>query len=166
MSLRRNLAISLFILGILALISALSLVAFTTYMSDAIATQADALRSVYLVQRAEIDLLGHARATNPIVMSILEEDLRQKLEEAKQFSEGDREVETLARATKQVYAYLDKVQRSPATPKQNLAEFEPAVDSLREVVDINLSHADAAELEAQRLDRFGDRLGITAAAML
>jgi two-component system, OmpR family, sensor histidine kinase MtrB len=166
MSLRRNLTIALCVLGILALVSALSLVAFTTYMSDAVTTLGDALRSVYLAQRAEIDLLGHARATNPAVASILEADLRKKLNEAKEFAEGDREIETLANAENLVDAYLSRTYELPQIPRNSHPEFDPAVDSLREVVNINLSHADAAQRQAQRLDQFGDRLGTTVAVLL
>jgi two-component system, OmpR family, sensor histidine kinase MtrB len=165
MSLKGNLTVALYILGILALIASLSLIAFTTYMSDAVTTLADALRSVYLAQRAEIDLLVHARSVNPVSKALLEEDLRQKLEEAKQYAEAPREMEILSNAEKQVSAYFDRSHTS-GDGLQNLLEFEPAVDSLREVADINLSHADAAQLEAQRLDRVGDRVGITVAVLL
>src|SRR5262245_24420974 len=101
MSLKRNLTVALYILGILALIASLSLIAFTTYMSDAVTTLADALRSVYLAQRAEIDLLVHARSVNAVTRAVLEEDLRQKLEEAKQYAEAPRELEILSNAEKQ-----------------------------------------------------------------
>ena len=61
MSLRRYLTVALYVLGILALVAAVSLIVYTTYMSDSVTTLADALRSVYLAQRAEIDLLAHLR---------------------------------------------------------------------------------------------------------
>jgi two-component system sensor histidine kinase MtrB len=166
MSLRRNLNIALYVLGTLALVAAISLIIYTTYMSAAVTTLADALRSVYLAQRAEIDLLTHARATNPIVTSTLEQDLREKLDQAKTFAEGQREVETLSRATRLVGAYLDKTHKFPEASKTSHPEFEPAVDALREVVEINLSHADVGELQAQRLDWWGDRIGMTVAALL
>src|SRR5262249_46944661 len=151
------LTVALYVLGILALVAAVSLIVYTTYMSDSVATLADALRSVYLAQRAEIDLLAHARATNPVVASTLEQDLREKLDQARQFAEGLREEETLSDAAREVNAYLDATHRSPEKPKASHPEFEPAVDALREVVDINLSHADTGELEAHRLDWWGDR---------
>jgi two-component system, OmpR family, sensor histidine kinase MtrB len=166
MSLRRNLTIALYVLGILALVSAVSLIVYTTYMSDSVTTLADALRSVYLAQRAEIDLLAHARATNPVAAVTLEQDLLEKLAQARQFAEGIREEQTLSTALQQVNAYLNATHRSPETPKASHPEFEPAVDALREVVDINLSHADTGELEAQRLDWWGDRIGMTVAALL
>jgi two-component system, OmpR family, sensor histidine kinase MtrB len=166
MSLRRNLTIALYVLGTLALVAAVSLIIYTTYMSASVTTLADALRSVYLAQRAEIDLLAHARERNPIVTSTLEEDLREKLDQAKAFAEGQREEETLSNAVKQVDAYLKKTHSFPETPKSDHPEFEPAVDALREVVDINLSHADLGELQAQRLDVWGDRIGMTVAALL
>src|SRR5262245_26015045 len=152
MSLRRNLTVALYVLGILALVASVSLIVYTTYMSDSVTTLADALRSVYLAQRAEIDLLAHARTTNPVVVRTLEQDLREKLEQAKEFGEGPREEDTLSRATKEVAAYLDATHSSRQTRNSDLPEFEPAVDALREVVDINLSHADLGELQAQRLD--------------
>ena len=77
MSLRRNLTVALYVLGILALVGAVSLIVYTTYMSDSVTTLADALRSVYLAQRAEIDLLQHSRAMNPVTATTLEEDLQQ-----------------------------------------------------------------------------------------
>src|SRR5262245_42500070 len=166
MSLRRNLTIALYVLGILALVAVASLIVYTTYMSDSVTTLADALRSVYLAQRAEIDLLAHARTTNPVVATTLEQDLREKLEQAKDFAEGPLELETLSRATRQVEAYLDATHRSPSVPRSSHPEFEPAVDALREVVDINLSHADVGERQAQRLDWWGDRIGMTVAALL
>jgi signal transduction histidine kinase len=166
MSLRRNLTIALYVLGTLALVAAISLIVYTTYMSDAVTTLADALRSVYLAQRAEIDLLAHARATNPVSTAMFEQDLQEKLDQAKEYAEGEREVETLTRASRQVQAYLDRTHKSPEIPKSSHPEFEPAVDALREVVDINLSHADLGELQAQRLDWWGDRIGMTVAALL
>jgi two-component system, OmpR family, sensor histidine kinase MtrB len=166
MSLRRNLTIALYVLGTLALIASVSLIVYTTYMSDSVTTLADALRSVYLAQRAEIDLLAHARTTNPVVATTLEQDLREKLEQAKESAEGPREEETLSRATKEVQDYLDASHRSTAIRNSDLPEFEPAVDALREVVDINLSHADLGELQAQRLDWWGDRIGMTVVALL
>jgi two-component system, OmpR family, sensor histidine kinase MtrB len=166
MSLRRNLTIALYVLGVLALVAAVSLIIYTTYMSAAVTTLADALRSVYLAQRAEIDLLEHARTMNPVFASTLEQDLREKLEQAKQFAEGQREEETLSRATRQVTAYLDTTKRLPNVPRLSHPEFEPAVDALREVVEINLSHADAGERQAQALDWWGDRIGMTVAALL
>src|SRR5439155_16556655 len=169
MSLRRNLTVALYVLGILALVGAVSLIVYTTYMSDSVTTLADALRSVYLAQRAEIDLLQHSRATNPVTATTLEEDLREKLAQAKEFAEGQREEETLSHAVKQVDAYLNATHRFPdgnRPPPLSIPEFEPAVDALREVVDINLSHADLGELEAQRLDWWGDRIGMTVAALL
>src|SRR5215510_13518823 len=132
MSLRRNLTISLYVLGFLALIAAVSLIVYTTYMSDSVTTLADALRSVYLAQRAEIDLLAHARTTNPVVKTTLEQDLREKLDQAKEFAEGPREEETLSHATKQVKAYLDATHSSPLNRNSDLPEFEPAVVALRE----------------------------------
>src|SRR5262245_24259277 len=132
MSLRRNLSIALYVLGTLALVAAVSLIVYTTYMSAAVTTLADALRSVYLAQRAEIDLLAHARTTNPVVASMYEQDLREKLDQAKEFAEGEREVETLSSASKQVDAYLQRTHISPEIPKNDHAEFEPAVDALRE----------------------------------
>ena len=113
-------------------------------MSASVTTLADALRSVYLAQRAEIDLLSHASTANPIVAATLEEDLREKLEQAKAFAEGQREEETLSSAVKQVDAYIESTHLSE-TAKSLHPEFEPAVDALREVVDINLSHADAGK---------------------
>jgi signal transduction histidine kinase len=166
MSLKRNLTISLYVLGVPALVAALSLVAFTTYMSAAVRTLGDALRSVYLAQRAEIDLLAHARTANPVVASLLEEDLRQKVQEARQYAEGPREQVTLTTAEKRVNAYFDQTVRTPQASRQTLPEFEPAVDSLHAVVDINLTHAEAAQFEAERLDRIGDRLGIAVAVLL
>jgi signal transduction histidine kinase len=166
MSLRRNLTVALYVLGILALVASVSLIVYTTYMSDSVTTLADALRSVYLAQRAEIDLLAHARTTNPVLASTYEQDLREKLDQAKQVAEGTREVETLSRATKQVEEYLDATDRTPQIRKSDYPEFEPALDALREVVDINLSHADLGELQAQRLDWWGDRIGMTVAALL
>ena len=166
MSLRRNLTIALYVLGTLALVAAVSLIVYTTYMSASVTTLADALRSVYLAQRAEIDLLSHASTANPIVATTLEQDLREKLEQAKAFAEGQREEETLSSAVKQVEAYLESTHTSPETPKSLHPEFEPAVDALREVVDINLSHADTGEVLAQRLDWWGDRIGMTVAALL
>src|SRR5689334_22181187 len=166
MSLRRNLTVALYVLGILALVASVSLIVYTTYMSDSVTTLADALRSVYLAQRAEIDLLAHARTTNPVLASTYEQDLREKLDQAKEVAEGTREVETLSHATKQVKAYLDATDRTPQIRKSDYPEFEPALDALREVVDINLSHADLGELQAQRLDWWGDRIGMTVAALL
>jgi signal transduction histidine kinase len=166
MSLRRNLTIALFVLGILALASALSLVAFTTYMSGAVTTLTDALGSVYLAQRAEIDLLGHARTANATVASVLEADLHAKIQEAKVFAQGTPEEESLARAEQHVNSYLAETRASPGLPKQALPEFEPAVDSLHNVVETNLRNAEAAQVEAQRLDRIGDRLGIIVAVLL
>jgi two-component system sensor histidine kinase MtrB len=166
MSLRRNLTVALYVLGVLALVGAVSLIVYTTYMSAAVTTLADALRSVYLAQRAEIDLLLHARTTNPIVASTLEQDLREKLDQAKDFAEGQREEETLSNATKRLSAYLDATHRLPALPRSSHPEFEPAVDALREVVEINLIHADIGERQAQQLDWWGDRIGMTVAALL
>ena len=155
MSLRRNLTVALYVLGILALGASLSLVAFTTYMSGAITTLSDSLRSVYLAQRAEIDLRAYAQTANPATRLMLEQDLRQKLQEARAYAEGPVELKLLARADKNVNAYF-----------RNLYEFEPAVDALHEVVETNLSHADTARREAERLDRVGDFLGIAVAILL
>src|SRR5262245_4575564 len=166
MSLRRNLSIALYVLGTLALVAAVSLIVYTTYMSAAVTTLADALRSVYLAQRAEIDLLLHARTTNPIVASALEQDLIEKLEQAKGFAEGQREEEMLSNATERAAAYLDATHTLPALPRSSHPEFEPAVDALRDVVEINLSHADDGERQAQQLDLWGDRIGLTVAALL
>ena len=166
MSLRRNLSVALYVLGIIALVAALSLVAFTTYMSDAVTTLSDAVRSVYLTQRAEIDLLLHARTANRVVRASAEEDLRQKLSEARQYADGPRELEELSNAEKNVDTYLQATHQTGNASNQSLPEFEPAMDSLHQVVETNLTQADEAQRQAERLDQIGDRMGIIVACLL
>lgn len=166
MSLRRNLSAALYVLSAVALIAAVSLVVFSTYMNRAVRDLADALGSVHLAQRAEIDLLGYARATDAYTRTALENDLRQRLLDAKQYADTPPEVETYSAATRHVNAYFARTHQVGPIMTPSPPELQAAVDSLRALVNTNMAQADQARSESERLDWIANRLGFTVAAIL
>src|SRR5262249_7874520 len=139
MSLRRNLSASLYVMGAVAMTAAVSLVIFSTTITRAVADLADALGSVYLAQRAEIDLLQHARAVDVYTRRTREDDLRQKLAEAKVYADTPTEIDVYTAATKHVDAYFERARELTPAATQNLPELQAASDSLHALVDTDMA---------------------------
>jgi two-component system sensor histidine kinase MtrB len=166
MSLKRNLSIALFALGSVALTGAVSLMVLTSFMHRTVSTLGTGVQSVYLAQQAEIDLLAHARAADPVVKALLERDLVEKLTDLRRYVSTEGEAAVLSNAENAVDLYFGAGRDPNGASAPGSSHLDQALRSLRTLVDMNVRQTTQVQLEATRADRLGDRIGITVAILL
>ena len=89
-SLHRSLSLSVTALAILALGAAVSLVVLTTYLHRVTVDLEAGLHSVRLAEEMRIDLLTYVPTRDSGIRTSLEQDLRGKLSQARQYVGTDR----------------------------------------------------------------------------
>jgi signal transduction histidine kinase len=161
-SLRTALTAAIFALAGLGLLVSGALVVLTTYLQWETAVIRESVDSVRLAQEAEILLLLHERAVDPLVRREIEGRLRQTLSKARGHVTTEHEAAVLREAESQVERYLAG-SRSPE-PALDL-EREAAYSALDALVDENITQARAGMRDAVRWDRIANVLGLTTAVL-
>src|SRR6266850_222601 len=158
MSLHRSFTLFVIVLAALALSAAVSLVLLTTYLHRTTVELEAALHSVRLAEEMQIDLLTYVRSRSLIVKRDIEKDLRQKLDQSRQYVNGPEEEAARAEAEQLIENYF--------SGQQDGENLERAFSALRKLVDINIEQADTSLRESARWDDLGDRIGIGVGAAL
>ncbi len=149
----------------LALLVSGALVALTTLLRQSTDNTRASVESVRLAEEAELDLLLHERAGDPLVRRNIEDELRRKLSAAERFVTANDEERALSEAKAQVEAYIEATRgplESPERPRHQGAAFE----ALQRLVTINVAQAQATTHQAERWDTLGTAVGIGAASLL
>jgi two-component system, OmpR family, sensor histidine kinase MtrB len=159
-SLRKALSVSATIVVLLAASAAVSLVLATSVLQNITANVAASVESVRTVQEAELSLLLHGRAKEPLLQRELQSQLRAHLSDAARHVTSDVELVALNHARVEIARYLS-LARDPAAAMDELAAAEAsAFDALETLVEINLAEARVADELAARWDRFANVAGV------
>jgi signal transduction histidine kinase len=165
-SLRSTLAIATGAIAALALVAVAALVWLTTVLHRTTATTAAAVESVHLLEEAEIDLLLHTRAADPLIARNLEASLRENLDDARAHVSSADGRRALDDAASRVAAYLARAGERgvPASELESLQS--EAYTALEAVVARKLERARAQHADARRWDRLADAAALTLGALL
>jgi two-component system, OmpR family, sensor histidine kinase MtrB len=159
-SLRTALSVSAAIIVLLAASAAVSLILATSVLQNITANVAASVESVRTVEEAELSLLLHGRAKDPVLQRELESQLRAHLHEAARHVTSDVELVALNHARVEIMRYL-VLARQPGGSIGELAVAEAsAFDALETLVEINLAEARLAGDLAVRWDRFANVAGV------
>jgi signal transduction histidine kinase len=160
------------VLTALAIIAASSLVILTSYLRDDATDLRAAVESVRLVEEAQVDLLLHSRAADPLVRVDVERRLRRRLVEASGYVTTTYERDVHAKAEQQLEVYLaagaraGSAQAPSGLTKDGDAPLEQAFRALEELIDVNVTQAREIEAQAARWAHVGNALGTTVAGLL
>jgi two-component system, OmpR family, sensor histidine kinase MtrB len=149
----------------IAVVVAGSLVVLTGLLHRATATAVDSVESVRLTQEAQIGLLLHERAIDPIVRSDLAGDVLRRLDSAQRFITTADEEQIHGEAETRVTAYL-AVARDPARADELVPSQGAAYGALQTLTNMNVVQAQVAGRDAARLNEVGNVLGVTAGLVL
>lgn len=144
---------------ILALVSATAMVLMTSVLHQMTRIHADAIESVHLAENAEVDLLLHARATDPVVRSNLERSLRDRLILARAYVGFAEDRARLDDAIRIIDAYFAAEQAPTATELERVTKHALAFQAIDRMVDANLAASRALQQRASRYDRAAELLG-------
>src|SRR5687768_7637756 len=150
MSLRTVLTAAMSILAVLAILAAGSLIILTSYLHRSASelragiesvhfveeAQVDLLvhsraadpvvragiESVHFVEEAQVDLLVHSRAADPVVRAEIEQRIRRRITDARRYVTSDHEGEIVARVEQRLNTYL-------ADGRTTEAPWEPRSDA-------------------------------------
>lgn len=134
----------------------------TAQLRHVSATIDDTVQSVHSAEQAGLQLLVLDRATAPVERQAAERVLREKLSDARRYVSSPVEAGVLAEAASAVDDYLAISLPSPRDPAR-IAPFRRSYDAIRRLVDINLAQARDSQLEAARIDRIAERMGLALA---
>lgn len=148
---------------VLALVVALT--AVSILMARAVGTASGTLRaaveSVRLAQEAEIALLLHARATDPLVRQTLEERLRRHLDGVRAHVTSPRERRLVRDVGARIARYLDDRDAAAAGTTDPM-HLEDAFASLEALVDVNVAQANAAAVRTESWGAAATSIGVAA----
>src|ERR1041384_708077 len=116
MSLRRSLTLFVVALATLALSAGVSLVLLTTHLHRATMDMENSLQSVRVAEELQIDLLTYARSDDPVERAILERELRNKIQLARQYVNSDDEDHALNEAAGSLEIHFTDARTSAADP--------------------------------------------------
>lgn len=153
---RRVLSLALAALAAIAVVTSGALIWLTTALSAAASNARSAIESVHDIEQAEVALLLHERATDPLARANLRRRLEGQLDRAHLHVTSDAESDLLDRTTSAVDAYLDGAAGGSAH----------AYSLLDELVAVNLEQAREADVRAARANRIGDVVGLAAVAFV
>jgi two-component system, OmpR family, sensor histidine kinase MtrB len=132
----------------------------TSQLRHVSATIDDAVQSVHSAEQAALELLIFDRAsTTPIDHQAAERRLRERLSDARRYVSSPTEASVLQEATSAVDDYLAISLQSPRDPAR-IPPFRRSYDAISRLVDINLAQARDSQVDAARIDRIAEGLGI------
>jgi two-component system, OmpR family, sensor histidine kinase MtrB len=141
MSMRRSLSLFILIVASSALGAAISLVLVTTYLHDTTVGLEKGLQSVRLAQEMQIDLLTYIRTSDEFLRTRVENDLRMKLLEARQYAGTREETELLADAERLIEGHFARIRQSGNLANETV-DLQQAFGRLRRLVDLNVEQAE------------------------
>lgn len=165
MSLRGALTATVIGFAGLALVVSAVLIVLTTYLRRTSVVLQDSLEGVRLAQEAEILLLVHGRAVDPVARREIESGLRRALATAEDHVTTEREARLLRETSSHVGAYLTISHVESARPSEVEAHRESAYGALDALVDQNVSQAEAAMQSAERWAGYANMIGAAAAGL-
>jgi len=164
MSLRRGLSLFVVTLSILAVGAGISLVLLTTHLHQATKDMENGLHSVRLAEELQISLLTYDRVVDPSERALIEQNLRRKLREARQYVNSTDEEITLNTAERSLETYFSGLRD---TGNETIdGNLDATFKALRQFVDINVEQADASLKASEQWDELGDLIGIGVGAAL
>jgi signal transduction histidine kinase len=163
--LRSVLAMITVTVTLLSLLAAGAFVLLTTVLHRTTTTVGASVERVYLLERAELDLLLHARSRDELVQRHLEDSVRDKLVAARDLHGSPGELRLIDEALASTERYFSGT-RQPAASPQHLAALTQAYEQLDEVVELNLASSRENRQDADRWNTIGRVLGIGFAAAL
>lgn len=166
MSLRRTVATTTLVVLVIAVLIAATLLVLTELLERTTAGAVESVESLRMAQAAQIDLLEHSRANDPLVVRSIEADLQGRLDRARSFVTEPDEARTLAKAQAYVNAYLTAVHEPSQTAEQRVGAQAAAYGALERLAGINLDQARAAQRAASRWNEVGNAIAIAAIVML
>src|SRR5262245_9116323 len=165
MSLHRILSLFIVIVAGLALGAAISLVLLTTYLHRTTVELEGGLQSVRLAEEMQIDLLTYMRTSDEFLRTRVENDLRMKLHETRQYAGTPEEVELLADAERLIEGHFASI-RQLGNEQEETTDLQQAFGRLRRLIDINVEQAETSMRESEKWDDVGDRIGMGFSALL
>jgi signal transduction histidine kinase len=151
---------------VLALASAISTIQLSNYLDGSVSVLRTNLESLRVGQQIEIDLLTYSRSSDPVVLALLESDLRQELRTAKQYITTDDEGKVLADAETQINSVFRLRHSTGASPAEMGRDIEIALRDLRSFVDVNVGQAHEIEDRVAHVNLIAEVLGIVLAVVL
>jgi signal transduction histidine kinase len=165
MSLHRSLSLFVIVITALALGAAVSLILLTTYLHRTTAELETSLQSVRVAEELQIDLLTYIRTEDPFLRARIENDLRTKLFQARQYVNVPEEEYLLEEAEHLIEMHFQKTQQlHKLNPDEH--ELDGAFAALRRFIDVNVEQADDSMRASQRWDDVGDRIGLGVSTLL
>ena len=156
-SLRGTITMGLGFVGCLALVAAVLLLTLTNRLLTAGEEVAASIRSLRLIDEAEVVLLLHARSDDATVASAHESDLRHRLAAANASVTSPAERELLLRATEAVDRYLTLSQIQSA---EAAAALSVAFGALVALTEVNLEQWSEAAERARKASAVAYTAGI------
>ncbi|HVJ21344.1 MAG TPA: HAMP domain-containing sensor histidine kinase [Polyangiaceae bacterium] len=140
-----------------------ALVATTTFLHATTVAAASSTEGVRLAEEAELDLLLHERATDPLVKRDIETDLRRRLADSRKVVTTPEEARALEDAEARVAEFL-------ATARLGGPELatrqEAAYGALEALVTLNMEQAKEAARRAASLDQLANFVALGAGLLL
>jgi signal transduction histidine kinase len=144
----------------IGVVAAIALAAITAVLQEASSGILASAESVLQAEEAAIDLLVHARSTDPVVRMDHERRLASHLVDADRYLSTREEHDAAREAVDAVGQYLiSSRQGEPGTE----AALDRAFAAVGALVNVNMEHARAARARAVRWQTFADVAGITVA---
>jgi two-component system sensor histidine kinase MtrB len=165
MSLHRILSIFIVIVASLALGAAISLVLLTTYLHRTTVELETGLQSVRLAEEMQIDLLTYIRTSDEFLRTRVENDLRKKLHEARQYAGTPEETGLLTDSERLIEEHFEHIRQS-GKQNEETSDLQLAFGYLRRLIDINVEQAENSMAESEQWDDVGDRIGMGFSALL
>ena len=141
MSLNRNLSLLIVIVASLAVGAAISFVLLTTFFHRTTAELEAGLQSVRLAEEMQIDLLTYIRTSDEFLRTRVENDLRMKLHDTRQYVGTPEETELLADAERLIEGHFAHTRESVNQDEEN-TDLQQAFGRLRRLIDINVEQAE------------------------
>lgn len=158
-SFRGTVTTGIALVACLALVAAVLLVTLTTRLRIAGEDVAASIRSVRLIDEAEVELLLHARAGDPTVGSAHESKVRRRLAAADDSVTSPAERELLSRAIEAVDRYVSLSKTRP-TDGTAAAALSVAFGSLEALMELNLGQWSGAVQRAREASGVAYTVGI------
>jgi two-component system, OmpR family, sensor histidine kinase MtrB len=159
-SLRRALSMLTLLITAFTVLVAGALVILTTVLHHTTIGTGSSVEGVRFAMGAQIDLLMHERAVDPIVQQNSEGGLQRRLIRARDFVGSDEEASVLAEAETSVEAFFEAAHDPSKTAAERAALRDAAYGALEELVTINLYQSKDAAQEAERWDDLANALGV------
>lgn len=150
---------------LMVLVVTCALLLLTAKLHRATELVRESVTGVRLAEEAQIGLNLHDRAELPFVRAATEADLLRTLTEAGRHVASREEQRRYDRAWARIQEYLLAVDRG-ADPPERAKRLELAYDALERLVNAKVAQANAAQRSADRLDKAGDVVGVTAATVM